>query len=757
MAEKVGPRFFGKGNLIRWAAIEEDNLSEKSQKKINPWIEDLRREKDPLFLPRVTDDGTQETIWYGMARGARTFRQLQEELIAFVGPTYSDFHGQPTHLDPDCGVESVLSEVFGNRVIRLRTKGVDHAITVRTKLELRRELEAQRPTQSTLIPRPTGRILSDFNEAIRLRDSGLADSHISELRSLGRLKAADLLFLDVLAREVDQDWETILGYPELMDLEHPRRVRKAIIEAVYRTQLLEFKESDQPKEVITHFRESVWPQYRAIYSSREGIRGEGEAVDTGFMLKALTMDPPRLALRDTILNEVAPDAEHRSWLERLAGEFCDQDTTVVVDADPIQAGWDAYQLGDLDSAWNLVANAVDGHKRIVLMINCAQDSQSLQWAEEALRAVDRAPRDTQDTILEKAHFVRIVDGLRSLESPSDPEPDSDRTVPGDWLAWARGLASDSGWTEAVSIAEKGVTEWSLAEIAADHEKANELAELLDIGYSKHPDTLQRCLPHLLTAINALETVPENLRPIVNSLVYLVVTNNRPGSAYFRTLYDILEIELGLGMSSEDYRSRMNQDVTTCIEDNSSPSNLDDILDLIDLLIWSPCRDESARLTVFAMVMDLAQRSIQRVDTGQLHLLRDYSRELDVELSIPLTERLEEMANATVSVEQDPFGGLRGRSVALYSLQESVLQRVSRTLAAEGIETVQTFSDHGGTPALKKAAQTKDIFVIATRAAKHAATGFIEMHRPESKKALTRYPKGKGSASMLRELSNIPQH
>ena len=132
---------------------------------------------------------------------------------------------------------------------------------------------------------------------------------------------------------------------------------------------------------------------------------------------------------------------------------------------------------------------------------------------------------------------------------------------------------------------------------------------------------------------------------MNSLVLLAVTDDKPGSAYFRTLFDVLEIELGLGMSSEDYRSRMNQDVTTCIEDNFSPSNLDDILDLIDLLIWSPCRDEAARLTVLTTVMDLAQRSIQRVDAGQLHLLRDYSEELGVELSIPLTEHLEEKAKA----------------------------------------------------------------------------------------------------------------
>ena len=53
---------------------------------------------------------------------------------------------------------------------------------------------------------------------------------------------------------------------------------------------------------------------------------------------------------------------------------------------------------------------------------------------------------------------------------------------------------------------------------------------------------------------------------------------------------------------------------------------------------------------------------------------------------------------------------------------------------------------GGSPALKQQAATADLFVIATAAAKHAATEFIMSHRPKG--ARTLFAAGQGSASMI---------
>ena len=67
-----------------------------------------------------------------------------------------------------------------------------------------------------------------------------------------------------------------------------------------------------------------------------------------------------------------------------------------------------------------------------------------------------------------------------------------------------------------------------------------------------------------------------------------------------------------------------------------------------------------------------------------------------------------------------------------------------------VEDVTVLSFHekvGGSPALRAAARDADVFVIASAAAKHAATEYIEVQRRSG--AVTLRPAGQGSASMLR--------
>ena len=64
--------------------------------------------------------------------------------------------------------------------------------------------------------------------------------------------------------------------------------------------------------------------------------------------------------------------------------------------------------------------------------------------------------------------------------------------------------------------------------------------------------------------------------------------------------------------------------------------------------------------------------------------------------------------------------------------------------------IDIFHDHvGGSPALRTASTTADVFVLATGAAKHAATTFIEARRPKA--LITLYARGQGSASLLHAL------
>src|SRR5262249_40183054 len=116
-----------------------------------------------------------------------------------------------------------------------------------------------------------------------------------------------------------------------------------------------------------------------------------------------------------------------------------------------------------------------------------------------------------------------------------------------------------------------------------------------------------------------------------------------------------------------------------------------------------------------------------------------------ELELPLVIPQRELDEAPERVE---WAALSGKKICFYSLNEAALRRVTAVLARLSPEAnIQSFHDlAGGSNALKTAARTADIFVVATGAATHAATIFIDSNRPSESTTLR--PKGKGSSSLL---------
>jgi hypothetical protein len=159
-------------------------------------------------------------------------------------------------------------------------------------------------------------------------------------------------------------------------------------------------------------------------------------------------------------------------------------------------------------------------------------------------------------------------------------------------------------------------------------------------------------------------------------------------------------------------------------------------------------DQSQRMAVAGAVVNLFVRFRSRATPIQLILLRQLLREAECDLPAALAPNEVEGSERLAA---SPFTGLSGKTIALYSLKESVLNRVSGLLESSVSNIkVQTFHDKvGGSSALRSAARNADVFVIATAAAKHAATICIESERSAS--AVTLKPDGQGNSSMLRSL------
>jgi hypothetical protein len=95
--------------------------------------------------------------------------------------------------------------------------------------------------------------------------------------------------------------------------------------------------------------------------------------------------------------------------------------------------------------------------------------------------------------------------------------------------------------------------------------------------------------------------------------------------------------------------------------------------------------------------------------------------------------------------------LAGMTVGIYTLARGVGERVARLLkdSHPGVQ-VRVNSDKVGTDRLKHLAVGSDVMLVAVRCAKHAATNFINLHRPKDLPTLQ--ARGKGSSSLIAALA-----
>src|SRR5690348_10317969 len=87
--------FFGADNEVQQSA------------QLEPWIERLQEGK-PTILPARASDGALRL--YALSSSPAAARGFSEELVAAIGPSWSDFTGAATPLDATDPIEAVILE-----------------------------------------------------------------------------------------------------------------------------------------------------------------------------------------------------------------------------------------------------------------------------------------------------------------------------------------------------------------------------------------------------------------------------------------------------------------------------------------------------------------------------------------------------------------------------------------------------------------------------------------------------------------------
>jgi hypothetical protein len=742
-------RFFGPGNEVRLEAISDGSIGADFVAWLQPWINDLQATPPrPVVLPRRRTDRRLE--WYGLAFSQRQARSLRDDLTAFVGPSYSNFSGQQAQLDPADPVDRAVLELTGGNAFRFEVIPASSIPDVRDAISLMRRIWLERPFQDTAIPRPTGRILRDLEMALEAGNAEDSMARIEELRAGGRLTAQNTAFLKIRRLAALNLWGELLALPEIitvLSLRRPVRVSEALIRAVYRVELASFEAEGNAVGALDHFRRVALPKYSPLYKSRSLMTAP--EVLKSFMLLAAASDPPRPELVAEMLSQSLLPESDRLYLETLAALAIGPaaGARTVMRGNDLEVAKSAVDLGAYDSAFLILAKASPSRARVELMVQCAYELDTLESARETATAMTHLSLQEQREVLAQRWYRERWEAL--TVSKEDAKPVPDEQFPANWKEWLLRL-NKGVFPQALEIASRGALEWDPIGLLSKPEEITQVAQLL---ISDRPvaaqTTLRNAIPHIISFLRRVDDVRGEFRPITESLIFLLVAEDQIGASDLVVILDLISSVFDIGVTAAQYEELVGYLSELWIRVDS-PRYVDWSLDALDMLVSYPAVSPGAREIFLSAVIASFSRWGRRLEPLQWDVLKLICQDLGAR------DRIDRIHEAFAGVEEaaaappDFRSRLRGKKLGIYTLTETVSTRVRGFLEGTFDDVkVLVSNEKVGSDRLRRLAEEADIFLMAVRSAKHAATDFIEVHRPKGKTTL--YAAGKGSASMLRIL------
>lgn len=734
--------FFGGGNVIRWADLVAGSSAWSAA--LRPWLALVAtgRGDQGLVLPAQAVHGP--VVWHACAATRQDRAALAEQLASFLGPARAE-----TLLAPEPGalapLEQVLVQRFGGPVQRLVARAGTDPTDMGQTLAMLAELLLRRPPRRREVQRPFAAVRAEFEQALLTPDEDRARRCIDELRSTGRLSAANERFLHVrlmvaMGREAALVQDGAL-MALLADAELPIRVLREVIEALYTVHLAPLDDGLPVDAWMEAFRQHV-RRHERLLRSRRGLRAP--AALRIFLLHEMARAPDEVRAADVAGLHEALSAlpQQRAWADKVLHWWQARGAAAPVPIVPAEAPPPAPVVPEAPAAqaptapdlpvtvaqWALLAPST---RALTGLLQAAMAVGTLEAAAQALVAVQAYPRD----LLQGLSPIQrgLLDMLADLV-PAEPVPVSDWT---DWARWWVGASADQ--TErALAIAEQGAEQWDHAAWFANTGKVREFATLLQAQPT-------RFRPYLATIHASLYDIQDVASAQADVLVQMamVVALDAPQPADLPLLADWAAwlVHLGAGRALCD---EMAGALHAAWSEVRSLRCLDWACDVVEWLASAPRTPGGALESLFSDVIGLASGQQHRLTAAQQRVLALLAQDFGLQFAPP---------EASGAPAPEPSAGppaYADVSIGIYTLQESIVAHLRAALkAAFPGARVEFNHDHVATPALEHMARSSDVMVFAWRCSKHQAFYCVQQQRPVGRPLLQ--PQGRGSASILREL------
>jgi hypothetical protein len=258
--------------------------------------------------------------------------------------------------------------------------------------------------------------------------------------------------------------------------------------------------------------------------------------------------------------------------------------------------------------------------------------------------------------------------------------------------------------------------------------------------------MQIALPYLIHSLqSASDRPPDQLAPLLQTIMGILALTKDCSTTDLKLWADLAESTLQMGLSTQAYTELMEQAILLW-QTYQAPDLIDWALNILDSTVLHPCRDLQARNSFLSAVFAGLAAFPQRLTELQLKLFKQLCKECGQPTLCDSLER--ESVDSPEPL--DLYSKLKKKSLAIYTLTQQAGERLKSLLETwfEGV-TVVVSNDKVGSTSLRKMAENVDIFLVCTGSAKHAATNFIQEHRPKDRTTIL--VTAKGTTGMLNAL------
>ena len=721
-------RFFGGENQLRWSALS--NRRDPWADHVLPWVE-LAQDTNfdlPVVLPRL--DSNDQTSWYCAGRSVRGALRLREALQAFIGPSYSDFNGRAYPLNTDDPIESTFAEGTVAPAYRIRASKPADVRRIQRAFELYLGLLRRIPKPEEHSQRPLGVLRSELDRALTVGDEAGARQLLERIRTIGRLDAENLLFLEVGVRAGLGQWREIaedrLLLSRLTGLRLPPRVLADVHEALYRLHVEPTEDANAPSLALDAFRAAGLTQRSSLFGTRRGLRNA--RIVKAFFLHELA----REGANEPLLQELARELEELDdpfahALARLRPAIEAQPT-----ADPMGEADRAFDDLEIDRSLELYLHVPASRKRLSRLILCAEHVGTTDAAKRVLHAIE--PGDQVKNLP-----TSWSDRLRALEQKC--AAGQSEQPPRGWLDWARRVQMGLSEDDAMTALREYMAVWDVAPLTSSKESVTELAGIINNAIGSAETVFREAAPMLYQAIMPDTDPPSRrVKPLLQILVTKIAFFADPSRNELELARDMTATLLSLGVDEKEYASLM-ADLEDLMGAQISIFTLGCCLDVAELLAMNACPDPELRLRLALRVIERARRVAHRLSPADILMVEQLCEDYDIDSPA-------EISGDHGADVAGPAEELSGKKVGIYTLLEAAGQRAATLL--ENLcpaVRVEVNSDHDCTKRLINLARNADLFIFAWKSSKHQAFYCVKDHRHSANPMVQ--AQGKGTSSILR--------